>query len=271
MKTLLCAIAKNENRYIREWVEHYRYIGITKIIIYDNNDNERFDDVILDYISMGFVEVIDIRNDGLSRIGYQNGVMKHCFENYGKDYDWFCHFDIDEFFTATDSLESFLSLDVFNDTSVIHINWQCYGDNDLVFYDSRPVQERFKLPADENCRYAQDWRENLYCKCFIRTSAEITSFNPHCPISKNGICRHSSGRISRFENYLEEPDYSKARIKHYSTKTIEEYIWRKLKNVTNISSAQKSNIIKRIEWFFNMNKKTDEKLKVIKNSLTLLY
>ena len=38
MKTALCAIAKNENLYIREWVEHYKNIGVSKIFLYDNND-----------------------------------------------------------------------------------------------------------------------------------------------------------------------------------------------------------------------------------------
>ena len=45
----LCAIAKNENLYIREWVEHYKNIGVSKIFLYDNNDidGERFEEVII--------------------------------------------------------------------------------------------------------------------------------------------------------------------------------------------------------------------------------
>ena len=29
MNTLICCIAKNENKYIREWVEWYKKIGVT--------------------------------------------------------------------------------------------------------------------------------------------------------------------------------------------------------------------------------------------------
>lgn len=57
MKVLLCCCVKCENRYIREWVLHYRQLGFDNIVIYDNNDigGERLEDVIGDQISDGFV------------------------------------------------------------------------------------------------------------------------------------------------------------------------------------------------------------------------
>ena len=50
-KIILCTIAKMENLYIREFIEHYKMIGVDKIIIFDNNnkDGERFEDKINDY------------------------------------------------------------------------------------------------------------------------------------------------------------------------------------------------------------------------------
>ena len=63
MKTALCAIAKNENLYIREWVEYYMKLGFSNIILYDNNDinGECFEEVINDYIESGFVKIINFR------------------------------------------------------------------------------------------------------------------------------------------------------------------------------------------------------------------
>ena len=68
MKVAVCAIAKNENLYIREWVEWYKNLGVSKIFLYDNNDldGERFEEVIDDYIKSDFVEVIDVRDADLS-------------------------------------------------------------------------------------------------------------------------------------------------------------------------------------------------------------
>ena len=105
LKVALCTIAKNENLYIREWVEWYKNLGISKIFLYDNNDldGERFEDVINDYIKEGFVEIIDRRGiiktvstdkDGQTLQGL---TFKDCFYNHYKEFDYMCFFDIDEY------------------------------------------------------------------------------------------------------------------------------------------------------------------------------
>ena len=38
-KVCVCSIGKEENKYVREFVEHYKKYGIDKIFIYDNNDS----------------------------------------------------------------------------------------------------------------------------------------------------------------------------------------------------------------------------------------
>ena len=51
-KICICSIGKNENLYAKEFVEHYKSIGIDKIFIYDNNDiqGESFETILSDYI-----------------------------------------------------------------------------------------------------------------------------------------------------------------------------------------------------------------------------
>ena len=38
MQVVVCAMAKNEHLYIKDWVNHYLRIGFDKIYIYDNDD-----------------------------------------------------------------------------------------------------------------------------------------------------------------------------------------------------------------------------------------
>ena len=40
MKVGVCVIIKNENLYIRDWVEYYKKIGFDTVILFDNNDLE---------------------------------------------------------------------------------------------------------------------------------------------------------------------------------------------------------------------------------------
>ena len=52
IKVCLCTPGKNENRYIREFIDYYINYGVDKIFLYDNNDieGEHFEEVINDYI-----------------------------------------------------------------------------------------------------------------------------------------------------------------------------------------------------------------------------
>ena len=82
-KVCVCTPVKEENRYIREFIQHYKKYGVDKMFLYDNNDieGEKFDDILKDYISKGFVEVLNQREkkDGMYEI------MNNCYKyNYEK-------------------------------------------------------------------------------------------------------------------------------------------------------------------------------------------
>ena len=50
----ICTLGKEENKYIKDFVEHYKGLGVDKIFIYDNNakNGEKFDDVLSEYINI---------------------------------------------------------------------------------------------------------------------------------------------------------------------------------------------------------------------------
>jgi len=61
MKVCLCTLAKNENKYIKEFVEHYKKYGVDKIYLYDNNDinGEKLEDAIDEYVKNDFVKILN--------------------------------------------------------------------------------------------------------------------------------------------------------------------------------------------------------------------
>ena len=81
MKILLCTIGRKENKYDRDWVEYHKNIGITKILILDNNHDgeEYFEDVIGDYIDSGFAIINNCRN----KSAYQLQGYSECYNMIG--------------------------------------------------------------------------------------------------------------------------------------------------------------------------------------------
>ena len=106
MKTLLCAIVKNENRYINEWIVYHKNIGFDGIILYDNND---IDGEILNVKQDDFIRIVDYRGKhivvpsdiSVFKMKYTHGIQEQayndCYLNQADDYDWVAFFDIDEF------------------------------------------------------------------------------------------------------------------------------------------------------------------------------
>ena len=146
LKVLLCSIAKNENKYIKEFVNHYRKLKFKKIILYDNNNiiDKSLEYILKRYIKNKFVEIINFK--GFDRP--QAKAFNECYKKYNNDYDWISFFDVDEFLYLENftNIKQFLSLNKFKKCQSIIINWKYYGDNNKLYYENKPLNERFTVP-----------------------------------------------------------------------------------------------------------------------------
>lgn len=264
MKVALCCIGRLENRYIKEYVEYYLGIGVDKIFIYDNNRDgeEHFEDVIGDYVESGFVEIIDYRDKTVCQLeAYQD-----CYDKHNKEYDWMCFFDIDEFlaFQKVNTIKEWLSLPIYDEYQMIHVNFLTYDDNNLVRYEDKPVIERFTKPVIPlNFTKRNNIIENNHIKSVIRGGLDVKWIDtPHTP-SNDIRCCNSSGKKCNSSCPFVPYNYTNAFIKHFPTKTIEEY--RDIKVKRGYPDNNKD-FFKKNDWvyeFFLYNKKTTEKLRFL--------
>lgn len=67
-KFAICAIASNENLYLRDWVKYHVDLGVCKIILFDNSPiyGDYPQQVIGDYVSENIVDIINIRKDDVN-------------------------------------------------------------------------------------------------------------------------------------------------------------------------------------------------------------
>ena len=224
LKICLCVIAKNENLYVREFVEYYLNIGYNKIFIYDNNDKngESFDEVINDYIQKGFVNIIDFgERSSLSRPIFD--AYKDCYYKNNNKYDWLSFFDMDEFLELNKkykNIQDFLNDKIFKQCQNIKINWLLYNNENNLYYENKPLQQRIT-------QFINDENLNKHIKSTVRGNLPENYWknmaNPHTSTS-NYISCSSSGKFVQFDSpFIFPPDYSNAKLKHYYYKSFEEY------------------------------------------------
>jgi hypothetical protein len=262
MKTAICSIAKNENNYLLEWVTYHINLGFSHIYIYDNNDEdgEQIEDVLEEHLGNN-VFIIDCR--GKKR--HQATAYTEFYQLFGDQYHWVAYIDIDEFITFTNKskllyIEDYLK--TIKGFDIIHLNWMSYGDNEIVEYDSNNVLERFTkpLPFDKCIQY--NFPENNHVKSIIkgRLNLDGVQITPHSPSGNFSICDEMG--IKRSENsYFKPFSYEVAYIRHFTTKTIYEWLKKIARGRATVNS--KSDLYS-IDRFFKYNEKTIEKQNVIK-------
>ena len=265
---LLIGIAKLENNYIREWVEYYKGIGISKIILCDNNDNneERLSEPIKDYVDSNFVE-IDESYRG-KPIFQENCYNKHYQNNHMK-YDWITFNDVDEFIflekgSGYTNIQQFLDEPIFNDTDNIILTWKYYDDNDIldVVNGNYSVLKRFTHHAPvEN-----EGDPNSLSKAIYKGKVERQyRVGVHClqgftdSSGRNYVFRTVDGKIMKFKGlgwcfYNFNKTHFPVSIHHFQLKSIGEYA--KNKMLKRESDPDKYNF----KFFFDINILTKEKV-----------
>ena len=288
-KICLVAIAKHEKDYIIDWVDYYIHtIKVDKIIVVDNNDdgdNENLTKILDKYIKEKTVQVVTkYRNKRAN----QRYTYEEIYKNNAKDYDWFCFFDIDEYLVMNNGMSLHGWLETVNkNIDVIHVNWKNFGDNDLVEYEKIPVMQRFTRPYVEDKTSEQNPEYFVQPESFYQTHTYYYLRDNYQVKSivrgKNNLNRYVRNKIHKFnfENgkyvdsdltattYFDKPNtfsidhitYKNCQLNHYITKTIKEYMERRLSRTLK-NGCQYSDIDELRRNFIRFNKWTKEKEKI---------
>ena len=257
----ICTMGKKENLYAKEFVEYYLKLGIKKIIIYDNNeiDGEKFEEVLKEYEINKKVEIIDIQ--GFESVQFPS--YMDCYYKNRNHFDFLLFIDFDDFIKIENDIDinTYLYDKKFKKCETIVLNWLMYGDNDLVKYDNRSMVERFTKPN-------LNWSKG---KSIVRTNINnlIISSSHIIGINTKYFCDSNGNRVfPQTFHQFDIPNKPKAYIKHFYTKTAEEFCNKIIKGDVHFTKNHPDylNIIKgKIDIFFLFNKITNEKLKIIEN------
>ena len=138
------------------------------------------------------------------------------------------------------------------------INWKSYSDSELLYYENKPVTQRFTKLSKFRYEFGN-------VKSTIRTNISHylrKSNSAHSLFSNVKGCL-SDGRRKQIDFYMSPPNYRGAVINHYVTKTISEYC-NKIKrgNAEKTIPLKEKKLKERFHYFFMTNEKTQEKVDI---------
>lgn len=259
----ICAIARFENRYIREWVDYHLSIGFSHIYIYDNNrqGEERISDA-LDITSLHYSNRVDIIPFHEVTVCPQLKAYNDCYKRF--DFNWMAFIDIDEFITIS-SKSGYKNVEEFiqskKDFDVILLNWMFYGDNGHLSNNETPVLERFKTPLPIHFSVSNLFGKqpiNGHVKSIVKSGLDTSFHSPHVCYGDFKCCNADGQRIPN-KAYQWMISVDKVYIRHFYTKSTEEFLETKCRRPAADASFEHYNVMS----YFYYNKPTIRKILLV--------
>ena len=226
----ICSIFKNEGRYIQEWIEYHKLIGVDHFYLYDNDSTDDIS-VLQKYLDDGTVTL-----NRISGKAQQMPAYNHFLQNYKQEVYWAAIIDLDEFIIPLEyatlplqissTLEKAKSkieiIDGFDLSMVagIQLCWVYYGTSFHIDPPEGLVLENYlnRIRLEDN----DNW-----CKCIYYVDHIDSIVNPHFTVPKDGkIFIDENGDYvpvcARF--FSTKAKY--CRVNHYTTRSLSEHTFK---------------------------------------------
>lgn len=248
MNTCLIAVARNEERFIDEWINYHLNLGFNHIYICDNND---IDNPLV--INNPNVTIYDYRGISFKDNGHglwnsiQITIYNETLSKVDTMYDYCGICDIDEFFDFKGlTLNEFIQKHIIDlGYTCAEIPWLIYTDNGLIKTMNIPTQEMYTEVCD---RFPFIWCENegSWGKPIFKLNKGI-KYYIHWPVPES-MTEFKSNHITHDIAY----------VKHYRTRCIEDYLEHKFKYQDIECTPMCSKGV--LKFFFDVNDITFDKI-----------
>ena len=234
MKLCILTVIKNEHPYLDEWIKYHLDLGIDHIFILEDIDSDSHKEITKKYghkVSLDSVslvldetelkeakEVKALNKYSVQHIYFRDG-LNYLQRNYTGLYDWCFVIDNDEFIAfenKNDTLKDIVNL--YKDYDAFVMSWKCYGANGHV---SRPACNSVieAYPKEAEGRVSNEVKTKT---CYnLKKFRKSFLYTHHHPTEMCNWCN------TDYKKDYAIPTYNKIYIKHYITKSWEEYVWKR--------------------------------------------
>lgn len=234
-KSCIITLVKNEHLYLKEWIEYHLNLGVEHIFVFEDIDSDSHKDITNlfgDKVTLNNIYSILNEANGRKALDLKKTKKRNVQHTYLKSalnyvkslnkFEWCFVIDADEFLTLekeNDTLDDIFSL--YDKYDAFIMLWQCYGANGFLKkpdYKDKGVVETYTQASTQKI----DEPQYRVKTCYRLTKYESDFYyNAHLPSSVCNWCNtnHKKNELTA--------THSKIYIRHYITKSLEEYVWKR--------------------------------------------
>jgi hypothetical protein len=143
----ICAVFKDENKYLKEWLEYHQSRGVDHFYLYNINSVDRPFDILRTYIRKGLVTLINWPDFAPSQEGDSHWALStlvSAYENAArvraiKETEWLVFLDVDEFLIPACSNKLVDILERYHDCSGIILSEDCFDASTMDIFPKKSL------------------------------------------------------------------------------------------------------------------------------------
>lgn len=242
---------KNEEPYLKEWLDFHLLVGVEHFYLFDNNSNDNYKNILEPYRKKGLVTLHTSDKNPIKPISYE-----FTLKNYVKESRWIGFIDCDEFVVPSKKEDLKEILQEFESYPGVCANWKMFGSNNLEKTPNGLVLQNYYMRQDENNKKTAQY----HVKSFINPIKTIPKYiNPHyfiydpfssfpkIPAAVNENHKTIDGSTSCELDiddgcrlaFSQEVSYEKFSVHHYWCRSKEEFMNRKMQKPRDDNGLQR--------------------------------
>lgn len=253
----ICAVVKDEDPYLEEWLLYHLGIGFAHIYLYDNSKNLTTVAWRMNYKGqddsdkiISQTTAIPHESDTTSNTR-QHAAYRSCMANYGNQHTWIGFIDVDEFIVLYqhDSIVQLLKETCERGSLALH--WILFGTSGHKQYVDAPVTLRFQHTTPQHRDFIKTIVRTRDYKDFKNSPHWVALVDDHYRLDTNGewveLARRQDnpklfGPKRKVRRTTKFP-FDKAAIYHYKYKSVEEFRFKRCQrgDIYNFQLCHKEN------------------------------
>lgn len=246
----LCLFCKDENEFLKEWIEYHLSLNVDHIFIFDNKSKKPLKDELK---NINHKNKVTIESFDQTTINKQNRCYNQVIKDK-KEFKWIGFIDTDEFVVLLKHKNLFDKINQYQNYAALGVFWRVFGSNGHISKQSSQIlsyTKRTKLTSERNQRI----------KSFIQPKLADSAINPHFFLLKNGeICvdENKNQLLSQIGTHTSKEIW----INHYVLRSREDF-------QNKIKRGGGNGLIKKWKYFEDIDAEVTENDFTLKNQTTL--